>query len=175
MLLNKEFNRYEDIEFEDCEILFKNFEGIATPMNNAGAINFNIVLTPEEAAILSEWGFHPSIYVSKYEEGVVKNHIKVNVGFNGFKDPIIKMVDADDDFRTVELTPNRLKELDGVKIKTCDIRCHAYSNKNDGHYTLYLTGPKPSFFVVEGDKFAYKYDKYRGSNEPTDGGFDDPF
>ena len=146
----------ETFEFENCKIIFRNFEGRQQKFNPPGKRNFCLVINPADADELAAAGFNVKTTNPKREDDVPENYIKVNVNYATSKNPPkIYMIAGR---RKTLLTEQTVGELDYADIKHIDLIISSYPWKQDdgsqGGLSAYVS--KMYVEIVE-DRFAEKY------------------
>lgn len=141
------------ITFEDHPITFRNFEGREGMYNAAGNRNFCLVLTPQEAEILTNDGWNIKTQDPKEEGDLPFFYVQVSARW-GFKPPMIIMITSKG--RTV-LNENTVGILDAVDIAKVDviIRPRDWSNATGAAgRKAYL---KTMFVTIDEDELMMKY------------------
>jgi hypothetical protein len=79
------------ILFEDCRIMFRNFEGRATQYNRDGDRNFCVLLDPEMADQLSEDGWNVKSLKPRDPDSDPQPYLQVSVGYK-YRPPKIVLI-----------------------------------------------------------------------------------
>lgn len=114
------------VTFEDVELMFRNFSGKESPMNRAGARNFNIKLNREQAEELMACGWNVKKRAPREDapEGAeTVYHLKVNVKLDGQRPPKIILLSSRG---KNPLVGDEVSMLDWAEITKCDVIIRAY-------------------------------------------------
>lgn len=128
------------VTFEDVELLFRNFTGTENQFNRAGARNFNIKLTKEQAEELKACGWNVKTRAPREDapEGSEEEyHLKVNVKLDGRKPPKIVLLSSRG---KNQLQGDEVSMLDWAEIIKCDvvIRAYHYDIRGEQGISAYL-------------------------------------
>jgi hypothetical protein len=148
-------------DLEEVTVLpgrWRNFRGLKTEMNAEGNRNFNVVLSPEQAARMRLDGWRVKEKAPYTPQGELPDegaepdfYLNVKVGYK-FAPPSIFTI-------TTVKTPigeGLVGTLDDLRILTADIQISGrWSDMAGGGYTAYL---RKGFFVVEQDNLDKKWD-----------------
>ena len=144
----------EIYEFENCEIIFRNFEGRQAKFNAAGKRNFCLILTDEEAESMSRDGWNVKSTTPKREDDPIRHYIKVNVNMDSRIPPKIYLIAGR---RKTLLTADTVKELDYAEIKNVDAVIYPYHwETDDGKEGLSAYLSKLYVEIIQ-DRFEEKY------------------
>lgn len=125
----------DNVAIKDAQIVFRNFSGREDKYNRAGARNFCLVLTPEEAEELRSQGWNVKTRPPRDEHDDDFHYLKINVQFaTRGRPPRVVMVTAKNKTRLDEDTVDL---LDSAEIKFVDVRFRPYEYE-DGKYSAYL-------------------------------------
>lgn len=145
----------EVIEFEDCKIIFRNFEGRQQKFNPIGKRNFCLVLNEEDVDDFIREGWNVKETKPREEGDPVKHYVKINVNMDSKNPPRIYMIAGR---HKTELTADTVKELDYAEIKQIDAVINPYPWKNDDGSFGGISGYLQTLYVeIMQDKFADKY------------------
>lgn len=146
----------KQINVENADIGFRNFEGREGPYNKAGERSFAIFLEPDEAQFYSEQGWNvkfPKVRdFSDDEEDNRRPYMHVSVGFQYYPPKVI-MISGE---TPTQLTEEEVALLDWAEILTADlvIRPYVWSVNGKTGIKAYL---KTAYITLQTDAFASKY------------------
>ena len=169
----------QDLVFNEARIVFRNFAGIESKSNRAGARNFSVVIPNKEAAVaLYNDGWNVAVKPQTPEDREAikmgKNliekiaileangsaddalyHLKCNVNMDSRKAPKIYVV-AGQKKKPILQTKDTVAQIDVLDILYCDIVIHPYlwDGPMGSGMTAYLD---TMYVVVNADPFADKY------------------
>jgi hypothetical protein len=142
----------QTILFEDCRIVFRNFEGRETQYNRAGDRNFCVLLPAEMVDDLTEDGWNVK-YLKAREEGVEDQpYLQVSVGYK-YKPPKIVMITSRG---RNDLSEDMIEMLDWVDIKTVDLIVRPY-DWNVGGRSGKAAYVKTLYITINEDALELKY------------------
>ena len=76
-----ETTRLNDVNLEDCRLVFKNLSGNEGKFNAAGNRNFCVLLSPEEGKALREEGWNVKELKPREEGDLPQGYLKVKVNY----------------------------------------------------------------------------------------------
>lgn len=117
----------QNVTIENCDLVLRNFSGKEGRFNPAGARNFAIVLTDQQAEEMQELGWNVKYFKPRDDEPIGQPFIKVKVGFDK-KPPKILLVTTRGKTYLDEQT---VHELDHADIETCDVTLNPFEWSND--------------------------------------------
>ena len=140
-------------EIENARITYRNFSGEERKFNNKGKRNFNLILTPEQAAMFEAEGFNVRHQAPREEGGEGRDLLSVNVGFE-YRPPKIVVINGK---RKTELNEDTVCELDYADIDYIDmtIRPYYWEVGDKSGVTAYLNS---MYVTLVEDRFAAKYE-----------------
>lgn len=143
------------IEFENAEIIYRNFEGREDKFNRAGNRHFSVILSEKQAIQLSDMGCNVKRTKPRDPEEEGKPYVKI---FLGMYEPEIYVITRG---RKKLLQPNQYAKLDRVEIEEADLEV-TKSNKeweSNGRtgYSLYL---ETLVCKIRESRILAKYDEY---------------
>lgn len=115
---------------EDAELMFKNFSGEETPMNNLGKRNFCVKLDHDVANVMAAEGWNVKSLPAREEGDEDQPYIKISVGFKA-RPPQITMIGSITGTRT-PLTEETVGILDYMDIVQCDLIAREFSWEVNG-------------------------------------------
>lgn len=138
---------------ENCRILFRNFSGRKTEMNDEGKRNFCVVLTEDQAEEMSRDGWNVKLLRPRNEDDLPAPYIKVKVNFAGFPKPTLVLISSKG--RT-PLSEDLAQLLDYADIANVDliIRPFHYDYRGRKGRTAYL---KSIYVTIREDALERKY------------------
>lgn len=145
------------VTIEDAKIIFNNFRGLPTTYNVAGNRNFSVVLSPEDAEMLSQDGWAVKFPEPDKEGNERRPHMKVTLKYRSregreLKPPRIVMISSRG---RQNLGEDEVEVLDFVDILKADMTIRPYIwDKNDGSISAYL---KTLYVTIEEDELDRKY------------------
>ena len=143
------------LEFENCRIIFRNFEGRQQKYNDPGKRNFCLIISPEDAEELAREGWNVKHTRPRDEEDPVEDYIKININFNSNNPPKIYMIAGR---RKTLLTEQTVGELDYAEIKHIDLIVSPYDWKQRDGSVGGKSGYVSKMYVeIVEDRFAEKY------------------
>ncbi len=153
--------KVQAIEFEDVDILFKNFSGNPTKFNTVGGkITFSVKLTQKQADELVKQGWNVKVCQPHDDYDEPLYHLPVEAKFGAYP-PIVWKVTGN---RKTQLDEDTVFSLDRVRIESADLVVTPYPwEMGDKHgIKAYL---KTMYAVCsDADRFAAKYD-FDGHNQ----------
>lgn len=144
---------------EDATIIWKNFSGNPDKFNPQGGKRlFNLVLTEEEAEVLTEEGWNVKSREPKDGEGDTLYYLPVRVNYSGKKPPKVYMITKKNKEGTL-LDEDTIDLLDSEEIRSCDVEISPYPWEVGGKVGIsaYL---RTMYAVIEENPFAAKYGRY---------------
>ena len=143
----------ELLEFENAEIIFRNFEGRASRYNAEGKRNFCLITNPADVDAMREDGWNIKETKPRNEEDEIRYYIKVNLNYNSRIQPKVYMIAGN---KKTLLTEQTVGELDFAEIQHIDLVVSPYRWDRDGQ--VGVSGYVSSMYVtIVEDKFASKY------------------
>lgn len=144
----------ELLEFEDCKIIFRNFEGRQAKYNPPGKRNFCLVLNEADVENLINEGWNVKETRPRNEDDAPEHYVKININMESKNPPKVYMIAG---HRKTLLTENTLKELDYAEIRHVDAVVSPWEyEKDDG--TKGISGYLSKLYVeIVEDRFADKY------------------
>lgn len=154
------------------KIIFRNFEGKATPYNNAGDRNFCVILDEDLATQLEAKGFNIK-WTKGGDDYPSVPYIKIKLGYT-YKDgqdnpypPRIFKIQQSTGMRS--LSKETVKYLDGARIITADLQfnCRPYEDRktHEIRYTAYLD---LLYATVEESELEREYNEKYGNMDSQD-------
>lgn len=142
---------------EDVQIIYRNFEGRKTEFNDEGNRNFAVVLPPEIALTLTEWGWNvkrPKPRPGDDGEIVGDPFLPVEVGYK-IRPPKITMISNLSGKKTL-LGQDDVRVLDWVDIVKVDltVRGRAWQNAQGSGIKCWL---QTMYITIEEDPLDAKY------------------
>lgn len=151
------------IEFEDAEIIFRNFEGREDKFNRAGSRNFSVILTEDQAVELHDMGCNVKRTKPRDGEEEGRPYVKILLGLY---DPEIYVISRG---RKKLLAPSQYGKLDRLEIEEADLEVSKSSKMWESNgktgYSLYL---ETLVVTVRESRILSKYDKYDDEELPFD-------
>ncbi len=147
-------NDRHNFEFEDAHIIFKNFEGVEGPYNRKGDRNFCLLLTQEEADILSDQGWNVKMRPPRDEDDDPIFYTQIKVAFGNYPPNIWKVNKKGAKRRLDEET---VGELDNLIIEHLDICVRPYHWERPDGSTGVKGYLKTMYVIAEEDEFAHMY------------------
>lgn len=145
----------EYLEFEDCRIMFRNFEGRAAKFNAPGKRNFCLILNEEDVETFRKEGWNVKETKPKNEDDPIRHYVKINVNMESKNPPKIYMIA---NRRKTLLTEKTVKELDYAEIQHIDAVISPYPWKNDDGSFGGISGYLQTLYVeIVQDRFADRY------------------
>ena len=140
------------VQVDDAQIIFRNFEGKETAMNNAGSRNFCVILDHENAAKLEEDGWNVRYLTAREEGDVDTPYIQVQVGYK-VRPPRIVLISSQG--RT-NLDEDTVATLDHVQIAKADLifRPRIWEVGGKSGVKAYL---QTMFVTIDEDELERKY------------------
>lgn len=149
-----EARRNQNLTFEDCRMVFKNFSGAEGQYNRAGDRNFALLVSHEDAAKMKAQGWNIKELQPREEGDDTQPYIKVKVSFpkNGRPPRIVLITSAG----KTELDEETVGMIDWAHIKKVDLIIRPYDWEVHGNTgrTAYL---KSLFVTIEEDELDLKY------------------
>lgn len=152
-------NDRHNYEFRDAHIIFKNFAGVGGVYNREGDKNFCLLLSQEEADILTNNGWNVKVRPPRDEDDEPTYYTQIKVAFGNYPPNIWKVTKNG---HKVRLDADTVGELDNLMIQHLDICVRPYHwVRPDGSEGVkgYL---KTMYVIAEEDEFA---DMYVGPEE----------
>lgn len=152
--------------FENCHIIFRNFEGREERYNNKGNRNFGVIIDdPKRAKAMLKEGWNVKELRPREEGGDPAYFLPVAVSFSNIR-PKIMMITSSGKTLLDESTVNL---LDGADILSCDLVVRPYNWEVNGKHGV-KAYVKSMYVTVEEDQFASKYsgsvgDDFRSSED----------
>lgn len=145
--------KLKPIEFENVDILFKNFSGRPTKFDSrGGAITFSVKLTKEQADDLAADGWNVKITQPHDEYDEPLYHLPVEAKFGAYPPVIWKVTGR----KKVALNEDTVFSLDRVRIESADLVVSPYEwEVGDKHGVKAYV--RTMYAVCVEDKFAEKY------------------
>lgn len=146
----------ENLNFENCRIVCRNFAGVQTDFNKAGDRNFGVLIDDEMVPRLQEEGWKIKFFKARPDDPTQHQQawLKVNVKF-GKVPPIANLISSRGRTR---LDANTIGQLDFCRIKNVDLvvrpYCYPASNIAPAGISAYL---KAIYVTIDEDNFAAKY------------------
>lgn len=155
--------RLEAEEFEDAQIMFRNFSGRPTPYNAEGGKRDFCIRIDDEARAedLKSKGWYVKEYLDRETGEVVFWYLRVSVSYRFSAPEIYQVVPGTNNM--VALTESTVGNLDHADIESCDIRVtpSVWNMNGRSGVKAYLQEmtvvPRPS-------RIAQKYQNYRVVN-----------
>lgn len=130
-MANKKF-----IEFENAEIIFRNFEGRGDKYNKEGSRNFSVILSEEDAVKLHDMGCNVKRTKPRDEEEEGRPYVKILLGLY---EPEIYTISRG---RKRLLDPSRYGKLDRLEFENVDFEISRGNKEWESNgkrgYSLYL-------------------------------------
>lgn len=146
------------VEFNNCRIMWPNFEGRSDNFNPAGLRNFCLVIDDEECYealknCVNKYGKGYNVKRKEFDDGSVRMHLQVKLNF-GTRPPAIYLRCGDNMHK---LTEETVGILDKIDIENVDLDISPYDSENtQGCFrTAYL---QRMCVTQVYDRFADKYD-----------------
>lgn len=138
--------------FENCRIIFRNFQGKEGQYNAEGDRNFCLLLSPEEAEMMDQDGWNVKYLRAREAEETPQAYLPISVGYKN-RPPKISMVTSKG--RTL-LDEEMVGVLDWVDIAKVDmiIRPYQWNVGGRGGVKAYV---KTLVVVIEEDYLELKY------------------
>ena len=149
-------NRPDNIKKEDALIIWKNFSGTRDSYNpDGGKRSFNLVLTPEEAQVYLDEGWHIKKREPKDGEGETLYYLPCKVSYSN-KPPKVCMITGKN---KVVLDEDTIGILDDKEFERADVVITPYIWKMGGKEGIaaYL---KTLYVVPVKDEFEDKYGRF---------------
>jgi hypothetical protein len=145
--------------FEEAQILFPNFAGVAKMYNAEGDRNFNLVLTQDQADDLASKGWNVKVKEGRDDGDPNRYLLEVAVMFGSWP-PTIVLISSRG--RTV-LDEETCDIIDRSEIEFCDvvIRPYQWSVNGNSGIKAYL---KAIYVNLHEDRFKLKYDDLPEAN-----------
>lgn len=143
-----------NLTFEDAKIIFRNFEGKADKFNPPGKRTFSVLLSNEDAEILTRNGFNVKWLPGRDEGDPDQAFMKVNVSY-AVRAPKIVLISEAAKSKTF-LDEDSVHILDWADIKSVDFIVTPYDWEVGGNSgtAAYL---KKMFVTLEEDELELKY------------------
>lgn len=143
------------IEFENAEIIYRNFEGREDKFNRAGNRHFSVILSEEQAIALSDMGCNVKRTKPRDPEEEGRPYVKILLGIY---DPEIYVITRG---KKKLLQPNQYGKLDRLEIEQADFEVSRSnkeweSNGKTGH-SLYL---ETLVVKIRESRILSKYEDY---------------
>lgn len=143
----------DNISFEGCRIIFRNFTGKQTQFNPAGKRNFCVIIDDEQiAAKLMDDGWNIKQRPPRDEDDKPLNYLPVAVSYENIP-PKIWMITSNG--RTL-LDETTVGQLDFAEIVNIDLIVRPYNWEVSGK-TGVKAYVKAMYVTIEEDEFAAKY------------------
>lgn len=143
------------IEFENADIIFRNFEGREDKFNRDGNRNFSVILTEDQAIELADMECNVKRTKPRDGEEEGKPYVKILLGMF---DPEIYVISRG---RKKLLAPSQYAKLDRLDFETADLAVSKSNKKWESNgktgYSLYL---ESLYVTVRESRLASKYDEY---------------
>jgi hypothetical protein len=138
--------------FEDCEIIFRNFSGIAREFNSEGDRNFSVIIPRDRALKMKDAGWRVKQLKPRGEDDEGEYHIKVKLNYKTGRPPRVVLITSK---ARTELGQDEVGMLDAVDIKKVDCIINGWwSDMQDGGFSGYL---KTIFVTLNEDELELKY------------------
>lgn len=147
------------VRIEGAEVIpaLKNFNG--DKFGPAGMRDFVIALDDEQAAVLTQLGYHLFLFHTQDDEGNEFDipELKIRCRFDKYP-PEVYTVYGDEHGTITQITEDTVGELDNIRFLSCDISFTPYKWERGGKSgtTAYL---RTMYVVIPKKDFA---DKYQG-------------
>ena len=141
-----------DYTIKDAKIRWRNFAGRAEKYNAAGARNFTIFLTPEDAAALAKMGCNVKTLPQREEDDTQTDILKVKVNFNGRPPRLVLVTHRG---RT-QLGEDEAMILDTAEIAKVDLILSPYHWDVDGAEGV-ATSLKAIYMTIVEDELEMAY------------------
>ena len=157
------FTDNHTIEVRNAVMIWTNFRGEANRFGSK-ARTFNLVITKELAEKLRSDGWNVKVYESSDGESEPMYFVNIKVNMDSTYPPIVTLYT---DFRGHKsrktLDEETIKELDNIRIDSCDCIINAYTSPN---YPDKVSGYLKKLNVIQEreDEFGGKYDDWLESD-----------
>lgn len=160
--------RVPNIEFEDAQIIFKNFSGEASAYTREGDRKFDLVIDPEIVDNLIADGWNVKKWQNENMEDPLY-HLPVKVRFDNFPPKVYKLNSKN---KLVPLDENTVGELDKVRIISAEgiVTPYFWDINGKTGITAYLD---TLIVKTESNRFLDKYENMQ--TDPIDDEIDVPF
>lgn len=147
----------DSVFIHGAQIIFRNFSGAEGQYNRKGSRNFCVVLSPEDAANLSQMGYNVKQGKAVEIDGEIEPrdpYLQIKINMESRKPPIIVLITSRG--RT-NIGEDELTLLDSADIVEADVKFGPY------HYDKSLPGTGVSAYLraiyvtIEEDEFMVKY------------------
>ena len=142
---------YENIEFENVRIIFRNLSGRETQYNREGVRSFSVVIDDVDMAenmISNGW----NVRAKQNRDGETYYTLQVFARFDNIP-PRITLIDGK---KRMDLTEETVSIIDNIDIRTVDLIIHPYYWEAAGKSGV-KAYVKTMYVVAEKDRFAEKY------------------
>lgn len=146
-------------EFENAQLIWRNFSGKGGQFNAEGNRNFNVILPEDVYQDMVSQGWNAKMHLSSESDVPPLYTLPVKVNFKSNRPPQIYLITESG---RVALTEETVGMLDFIEIITCDLIINPY------YYNTATAGEgfsgwlKTAYITMQEDRFASKY-----SNRPT--------
>lgn len=158
-----ETTRLNDVNLEDCRLVFKNLSGNEGKFNAAGNRNFCVLLSPEEGKALREEGWNVKELKPREEGDLPQAYLKVKVNYKSGRPPQIYLVTAHG--KTL-LDESNVNLIDWADIKMVDLIISPYRYEVRGNQGIAAYCSK-MWVTINEDPFTAKYED-NGDDVPDD-------
>ena len=148
-----ERTRTPNINFENCRIIFRNFQGKQTPYNNEGNRNFCVVIDDLDFAHkLKDDGWNVRFREPRDEYETESAFMQVKVSYRNIP-PVIHLISSEGN---VILDEESVGSLDWAEIENVDMVVSPYHWEVNGKHGIaaYL---KSMYVTIQTDPFEAKY------------------
>lgn len=154
----------ETIYLEDCEIIFRNFEGRPSKFNKEGSRNFCVFLDDKTAQEMAEDEFNIKWLEPREDddpEAPRRAFLPIALRYDVGRPPLVKMITSRG---TTNLHEDTVETLDQVDIVHCDLgfRPSAWDVNGKTGIKAYL---QSIYVTIEEDYLARKYAEMEIRNE----------
>jgi hypothetical protein len=153
-MATKPAKRLDDITVRDAQLIFKNFAGRESQYNKKGDRNFHLRFDNEaDAMALSDLGLNVKMRKGREEDDAPYWHLKVKVGYNGARKPLITVIT---ERGRVNYDESMAELVDVLDIKKVDLILHPswYEVNGSTGFSAYL---KSIYLTLNEDELALEY------------------